>query len=570
MSFDGVVTYAAVKELGEALISGKIKKIHQPHSEQLLFSVHTHNGIKKLFISVSGNHSGIYLIDNAPENPLQPPVFCMVLRKHLNGARIADIRQYENDRIIELHFETVNEMGFDVSRKLIVEIMGKHSNAILTDAASGKIIDSIKHVSIDVNRARQVLPGKIYEYPPSQHKVPFSEVSAEYMQSILQDELQPDRCIMSAIQGISPSLATSLTAHVVSDNLSTESAETVFERIDSMKRRIEDGHTEPVVYSDENNIPVDFHITPLQVYENDYKCLHFDTFSEAANYFFSHRTSSNTLKQQSSDLLRIVNAALGKLQLKTQRLNEDLYKAENSDKYRLYGELLTANLHIVKTGADSVTVVSYYDGNPVTIPLDPKLSPAKNAQSYYKKYGKYKTAVKEKKLQLEETAKNIEYLESVAGFIEQADSAASITAIRQELTDEGFIRYKKSRDLRKKGDKPKPHSYSLSSGAQVMAGKNNKENDWLTFKKAASNDIWFHTKDIPGSHIILFTEGREASETDLFEAASIAAYHSKGTKSENVPVDYTKVRYVKKPAGAKPGMVIFTHNKTLYVNPKLP
>ena len=212
---------------------------------------------------------------------------------------------------------------------------------------------------------------------------------------------------------------------------------------------------------------------------------------------------------------------------------------------------------------------NYYANEPLDIPLDPKYPPSRNAQNYYKKYGKYKTAVKEKKLQLEETAADISYLETVASFAERAQSIEEIDLIRQELVDSGYIRHRKQKGYKKK-DKPKPYSYTLSSGRHVMAGRNNKENDWLTLKKAAGTDLWFHTKDIPGSHVILFLEGGEPTEEELFEAASIAAYHSKGSASENVPVDYTKVRYVKKPAGAKPGMVIFTHNRTLYVHPKLP
>lgn len=567
MSFDGVVTFAAVKELKQNLVSGKIKKIHQPQPEQLLFNIYTHQGSQKLFLSVSGNHSGLYLIDDTPENPAHPPVFCMVLRKHLNGARITDILQYENDRIIEIYFETVNELGFSVNKKLVVEIMGKHSNAVLVDVDTNKIIDSIKHISIDVNRARQILPGKSYEYPPSQDKTPFTSVSENQLKFLLCGQLQPDRCILSAIQGISPPLASSL---AYDGNTTSEGipASSVYEKLKQIITDIENNNISPSVYLNEENKPVDFHVIRLSVYENTYTRMSFDTFSEAAFYYFANKASSNTVQQKSNDMQRIVQASLNKLRLKTQRLNEDLYKAENSEKYRIFGELLTANLHMVKPGSSSVTVTSYYDGSQIDIPLDAKISPAKNAQNYYKKYGKFKTAVKEKKIQLEETKREIDYIESVAEFIERADSIESIDEIKQELIDAGLIRYKKKHGTTQKGSKPRPYKYTLSSGLAVMVGRNNKENDWLTLKKAAASDIWFHTKDIPGSHVILFTLGKEPSENDLFEAASIAAYHSKGRDSENVPVDYTKARYVKKPTGAKPGMVIFTHNKTLYVEPK--
>ena len=559
MSFDGMVTYAAVKEFRDKLTLGKIEKIYQPQPEQLLFNIHTKQGKQKLFISSSGNHSAAYLVNDTPENPPEPPVFCMVLRKHLSAARISDIVQHENDRIIEIIMETVNELGFSVNKKLVIELMGKHSNILLVDMTTDKIIDSIKHVSIDVNRARQILPGKSYQYPPAQEKTPFTEITADNMQRLTSSELQPERAIMAQIQGISPALAESIAA-----------ADNKFDQLRSIIYSIDSGDSSPIVYVDETGKPVDFHITPLTVYENSYDAVEFDTFSEAAAYFFSHRESSNTIKQKSNDLMRVVKSHLDKLKLKTQRLNEDLVKAENSEKYRIYGELLTANLHAAKPGTSSITVLNYYDGSQIDIPLDPKFSPSKNAQNFYKKYGKSKTAVKEKKVQLEEVGREIEYLESVVSFIDRAASIEEIDLIKQELIESGFIRFRKTRKEQKKASKPKPYSYTISSGKTVLVGRNNKENDWLTLKKASGTDMWFHTKDIPGSHAILFLEGSEPTEEDLFETAAIAAFHSKGADSENVPVDYTKVRHVKKPSGAKPGMAIFYHNRTLYVTPKLP
>lgn len=570
MSFDGMVTYAAVKEFKNKLTLGKIEKIYQPQPEQLLLSIHTKQGKQKLFISSAGNHSAAYLVNETPENPPEPPVFCMVLRKHLSAARISDIVQHENDRIIEIIMETVNELGFSVNKKLIIELMGKHSNILLIDMTSNKIIDSIKHVSIDVNRARQILPGKAYEYPPAQEKTPFMDITPENMQKLTSSQLQPERAILANVQGISPALAETIAAAGCSTDSDTYDSSGCYDKLHHIIDSIDSGSSSPVVYVDENDKPVDFHITELTVYSDSYKAINFDTFSEAAAYFFSHRESSNTIKQKSNDLMRVVKSHLDKLKLKTQRLNEDLYKAENSEKYRIYGELLTANLHAAKPGATSINVLNYYNGTQMDIPLDPKFSPAKNAQNYYKKYGKSKTAVKEKKLQLEEVAREIEYLESVSAFISRVSSIEEVDLLKQELIDSGFIRFKKSRKEQKKAAKPKPHMYTISSGKTVLVGRNNKENDWLTLKKASGTDIWFHTKDIPGSHAILFLDGTEPTEEDLFEAASIAAFHSKGADSENVPVDYTKVRHVKKPSGAKPGMVIFTHNRTLYVQPKLP
>lgn len=562
MSYDGMATYAAVKEFKCVLCLGKIEKIYQPQPEQLLFIIHTQNGKKKLFISASGNHSAAYLVEKTPENPAAPPVFCMVLRKHLNAARITDIIQHQNDRIIEIFMETVNELGFSVNKKLVIEIMGKHSNVLLVDMATNKIIDSIKHVSIDVNRARQILPGKEYQYPPEQEKIPFKEFALQDMEKLVSNQSQPERSILSGIQGISPALAQTIAL--------SGSAEKCFHKLCEIIDSIDSEKARPCVYLDDSGKPVDFHMTPLTVLEASYKPLLFDTFSQAAEFFFSHRETSNTVKQKSNDLRRVLNSHLDKLKLKTQRLREDLHKAENSDKYRLYGELLTANLHSAKQGDRKVQVINYYDGSSMEIPLDPKYPPSKNAQNFYKKYGKAKTAVKEKNIQLREVSREIQYLESISSYLDRVKTIEETELLKQELIDSGYIRYKKARQGHKQKKKPKPYSYTLSSGKTVLVGRNNNENDWLTLKKAASSDMWFHTKDIPGSHTILMLEGAEPSETELFEAAAIAAYHSKGSDSENVPVDYTKIRYVKKPSGARPGMVIFTHNRTLYVNPQLP
>ncbi len=574
MSFDGIVTMACAEELRTQLLLGKIEKIYQPQPEQLILSIHTRAGRRLLFMSASGNHSAVYLVSKMTENPVTPPVFCMVMRKHLGAARIVDIRQHENDRILEISLETVDEMGFSVNRKLIAEIMGKHSNILLLDMGTGRIIDSIKHVSIDVNRARQILPGKAYTYPPAQKKIPFSEVTEQDIRDMITSSMQPERDLLAGIQGISPVFAQTLATAGFDGEQQDGTrfdAQRAFRFLLQVRSSITSHTTRPVVYLSKGK-PSDFHIVPLSVYEQDpsYEAVFFDTFSEAAAYYFTHRESSNILKQKSNDLLRVVRTSLEKSRLKIQRLNEDLRKAENADRYRLCGELLTANLHLVKPGDRKITVTSYYDGSQVEIPLDPRWSAARNAQQFYKKYGKSKTAVKEKKLQLEETEKEIEYLENIAAFVQRAASLEELDLIRQELVEAGLIRFRRSDKLRHKKTKPAPYKYPLTSGKTVLAGRNNKENDWLTTKRAAGSDLWFHTKDIPGTHVIMLLDGQEPTEEDLAEAASIAAYHSKGSASSNVPVDYTKVRHVKKPAGAKPGMVIFTHNRTLYVEPKLP
>ncbi len=558
MAFDGITTCAMVRELNEKIYMGKIEKVYQPEADELVFNIHTKTGNCKLFASTGSAHARMHFIEENPVNPPAPLAFCMLLRKHLQGGRIIAIEQKGSERIIEISIETLNELGFTVSKKLIFEIMGKHSNIILTDISTGKIIDSIKRVSFDVNRVRQILPGMIYQYPPEQDKIPFGEITGEQLDSLPAD----GKTILRSVGGISPAFAEELAEHVSSRS----------EYFFGVKDGILDGTSgNAFVYLDEKEAPVDFYPVPLKYLKESCKTLEFSSLSAAMEFYFNKKESSNKGRQKSHDLIRSVNTALDKMYLKKKRLSEDLLKAENSEDLRLYGELLTANIHLIKPGMKSVDVVNYYDGSTVTIPLDVKQSPAKNAQHYFKKYGKAKTAVKEKQIQLEENDGEIKYLESVLAFLENTDDVDEIESIRNELVETGYVRRRKQQGgFKEKKYKPAPHRYTLSNGMTVLVGKNNKENDYLTFNTAGNRDIWLHTKDIPGSHVIVQSSGQELDEKAIFEAAAIAAYHSKARTSENVPVDYVPVKYVKKPAGAKPGMVIFTNNRTVWVNPALP
>ena len=558
MAFDGIVTMTAAKEMRPVIISGKIDKVYQPEADELVFNIHTKRGNVKLYASVNPAAARIHFIENSLQNPPAPLPFCMLLRKHIQGARITDVAQVGSERIIEISLETLNELGFTVSKKLIFEIMGKHSNIVLLDISSGKIIDCIKHVSIDVNRVRQLLPGIIYKYPPAQDKIPFKELLPEGTPSVV---LPPEaKAIQRTVGGVSPSFAQEMAA-----------SEDPLSFLRSAARIIEEGRFYPVVYSDDKGSPKEFHILPLSEYEDVCQKKEFDSLSLCLEYYYAHKQSSNKLHQKASDLERSVSSQLDKLYLKEQRLREDLLKAENSESLRLYGELLTANIHQVRPGDKSTSVINYYDGSTVNIPLDPRLSPSKNAQQYFKKYGKAKTAVKEKQFQLRTNESDIKYLDSVMSYLKNASDVSEIEALRRELEETGYLRKRKiPGGFKEKKISSKPYRYILPGGCEVLVGRNNRENDILTFKTASSRDIWMHTKDIPGSHVIVKTSCEEISDEDLYAAASIAAYHSKGRESENVPVDYVRVKYVKKPAGAKPGMVIFTNNKTVWVDPKLP
>ncbi len=562
MAFDGIVTRAMIRELNEKILYGKIEKVYQPEADELVFHIHTKNGNLKLLASAGSAHARLGFITENPVNPPAPLAFCMLLRKHLQGGRITKISQKGSERIIEISMETLNELGFTMSKKLIFEIMGKHSNITLVDIASGKIIDSIKRVSFDVNRVRQILPGMIYEYPPVQDKIPFGEITEEQLVALPAD----GKSILRAAGGISPAFA---------DELALRGGKTRSEYLASAIEAIdtgdfgEDGGAR--VYVDGNGVPVDFYAFPLSQLEESCEILTFDSLSQAMEFYFGKKASSNQGRQKSHDLIKSVNAQLDKMYLKKKRLSEDLLRAENSEDLRLFGELLTANLHLVAPGAKSVEVINYYDGSKVSIPLDVKLSPSKNAQRYFKKYGKAKTAIKEKQIQLAENDEELKYLESVLSFLENTEDVAEIESLRAELVETGYVRRRKQAGgFKEKKYKPAPYRYTLSNGMGVLVGRSNKENDYLTFKLAGNKDLWLHTKDIPGSHVIVQSAGAELDEASIWEAAAIAAYHSKARTSENVPVDYVPIKFVKKPSGAKPGMVIFTNNRTVYVNPAVP
>ena len=533
MAYDGFMAAAVLHEIKGSLCGAKIEKITQPEPDRIVMQIRTAEGRKKLLLDVSSPGARVQFTDLEQENPAVPPVFCMLLRKHIQGGRISDVRQRGMERITELDIETINEMGYSVNKRLLAETMGKHSNLVLIDAQSGKIIDSIKRISIDVNRVRQILPGVVYQYPPTGN--------------------------LSNDMGFGPSTSAAL-----------ESGSDISGIFDTVSKQFtRPGPLKSYVYVSENGNPKDFHVFRMLQYEGNFNEMVFSSACGAMDWFYSHRTSTNRIAQKSSDLAKHTGSLIDKYLLKKQRLLEEIKKADEADIYRLKGELLNANLHLAKPGDKKVKVISYYDGSELVIELDEKISAAKNAQNYYKKYAKLKSSKKEKEAQLSECLKDIDYLGSVQALAQSARSAEEIDSLRDELHDQGYLRSTGS-SKKKKSSRPSPRKYVLDSGLAVLVGRNNSENDYITFRMGRKTDWWFHTKDIHGSHVLLVCNGADPSPEDMYAAASIAAWYSKGRDSQNVPVDYAPVRYVKKPNGARPGMVIFTNNGTVWVDPKDP
>ncbi|MCG8482906.1 MAG: NFACT family protein [Clostridia bacterium] len=578
MPFDGIVTSNIVWELNTLLSNGRIEKIYQPEKDEIIIHIRSHASKYKLLISSSSHYPRIHITTETKSNPTSPPNFCMFLRKHLSGGKISSVSQVDFERIIQINVETFNELGDPSTKKLIVEIMGKHSNIILLDAASNKILDSIKKISSDVNRYRQILPGKTYVLPPGQDKVPPAHINQQsFIDKIKETSGPAIKSIYQSIQGFSPFIARQICELAGIDEdfpipaLSFENIEKLYDYFSQFNTIITSNSYEPCILTDEQGGIVDFYAFSTPWIDKYYNVQYSDSISEVIQAFYCSRDKQNRLKQKSSDLDKHIHGILDKLYKKKQKLMDELIQAEASDTYRLYGELINANIYRIQPGLKTIRLENYYQpGEWIEIPLDDQKSPSDNAQAYFKKYNKAKTAIKEKNHQLKETNKEATYFESVLQNIESASSSDDIEEIRQELIDEGYIRKRYSKKTKVKRSHSKPYEYTSSEGFLIMVGKNNHQNDDLTLKTASKNDIWMHTKEIPGSHVIILAQGKTVPEKTLFEAAGLAAYYSKGKLSDNVPVDYTFVKNVKKPNGAKPGMVIYDYYNTLYVNPKEP
>lgn len=569
MALDGLVLTGIVTDLSHRITGGRIEKIYQPEADEIICLIHSGKVTWKLYLSSNSSHPRVQLLDETGVMPQNPMSFCMLLRKHLQGGRIRSVEQKESERVMILKVDAVSEMGYSVSKHLYIEIMGKHSNLILVDGATGKIIDSIKRVSVDVSRSRQVLPGLAYADPPAQDKVPYFNLTLDQLQSVLENSKDPARSLVSGIMGISPLLAEEILHRSQDPVTQAASPNAIFTVLTRLVSEASQGKLQPVVYLDQEGHPVDYHVIQIQSLEEVCQMVPFDSIHAAMSYYYTSKESSNRNRQKSADLFRTIQSAIEKAGLKKQRLLEDLKEASNLEQLQLFGELLLANLHQIKRGDAEVRVWNYYDGIEIKISLDPLLTPSQNAQKYYKRYAKAKTALIEKSAQLKETDLDLTYLDSVVTYLEQAADVRVIEEIRMELMENGYLKKRKNQYQPSK-QRSTPHAYQTSDGFKLLVGRNNKENDQLTFHMASGKDLWFHAKDIPGSHVVLFSGGKPVSDQALVEAAQIAAWHSKGRSGDRVQVDYTPVRNVKKPTGAKPGMVIFTGNKTLTVDPLLP
>ncbi len=577
MALDGIVISALTNELSQKLTGGRIDKIHQPERDELLISVRGYGAAYKLLVCANPSFPRLHLIDTPKENPDKPPMFCMLLRKHISGGKILSVSQDGFERIIKIAIESYDEMGYLSEKTLIVEIMGKHSNIILIDA-DGKILGSIIPVDMSVSSVRLVMPGLQYEAPPSQGKKnPLNEGRDDIASVLLHDETPLWKQLLDSYSGISPLVAREAVHRAMGrcDILGIEAAHEDLDNIAlqfySIMQDIKTNSYNPCIITDKlTGKLLDFCSIDISQYGSGARCEHFAAMNEAVDSFYTKKASSESIRQRSGDLLKFLSVSLDRCRKKLQLQHEILKKAAKRDKYKMYGDLLTANIYRITPGAREITLENFYSENmeEVTIPLKYDLTPAKNAQRYYTKYNKEKTAEAEtlKQMKLNET--EIDYLESVQEAVQRCETNSEITQIRDELIEEGYLKNKGRLQKKKKAGGINPLHITSPDGYDIYIGRNNKQNDYVTLKLARSTDIWFHTKGIHGSHVIVKTDDAlEVSDETYLLAARLAAYYSKGRTSQSVPVDYTEVKNVKKPSGAKPGMVIYVSYNTLYVTP---
>lgn len=552
MAFDGLFTYSITADL-QQLVTGRITKIHQPNAQEVVLHVRANGKNHKLLFSIHSSYARVHLTEQTIENPAEPPMFCMLLRKHLEGGFISSVKQLGFDRIIIVEIESKNEIGDLIVRQLHAEIMGRHSNLLLIDKEQGKIVDSLKHLPPSVNSFRTVLPGQPYLAPPTQNKWNPILVTEEEL-AIFFAETKNAKDVVTQFAGFSPLHAEELLYRMTSS----------LNRVQCFKEFIagfSNGGTSPMYVLANHKT----YFSPIELTHLHGDITVYPNVHELLDRVFFARAERDRVKQQAGDLERWLQNEIDKLSLKTKKLTKDFERASKLDQFQLYGELLMANIYAFEKGVKEVTVINYYSENSeeITIPVSERKTPIENAQSYYTKYTKAKNALIMVQQQLEKTQEEITYFEMLAQQVQQA-SPGDIEEIREELAEQGYLKLRHSKK-KKKPVKPEPERYISSTGTAISVGKNNKQNDMLTFKIAKRTDIWLHTKDIPGSHVVIHSS--EPDETTLREAATLAAYFSKARESSSVPVDYTDIRQVKKPNGAKPGFVIYFEQKTLYIDP---
>lgn len=572
MALDGVFLRSIVNELSNSILNGKVDKVNQPESDEIILNIRNGKENHKLLISSSSNYPRLHLTNRNKQNPLKAPMFCMVLRKYLTSAKILNIKQLELDRIVIIDFESTDELGFDSIYSLVIEIMGRHSNITLIRQRDMLVMDCIKHISPDFNSYRTVLPGIKYIFPPKSNKLnPLDYEISQFECFIKDNNISFSEDFFSNIfTGIGKMLSKELVHNLnqISIPLDKDNLVGISNYFKTLMSDIRSNTFNFYEYKAGNKL-LDFYCIPL----NSMTLLDKTSYSSPSNLledFYYSKDKLDRLKAASSDLIKIVTNNINRCTKKYKILTSILKECEDKEKYKLYGELLTANIYAIEKGMKEIEVINYYSEalDKISISLNENKTPSQNIQSYYKKYNKLKKSEESAKEQINQNEEELEYLNSVLTNIHNVDNYSEIEDIKKELIETGYIKFKKS-NKNNKTKLSKPMHYISSDGFDIYVGKNNIQNDYLSLKFSNKNDLWLHTKNIPGSHVVIKANGK-IPNTTLEEAANLAAYYSKSKNSSNVPVDYTEIKNLKKPNGAKPGMVIYYTNQTLYITPEEP
>lgn len=566
MALDGLFIHALIHEL-QACVGGRINKIYQPSEHDLLLHIRAKGQNIKLILSANPTYPRMHVTDEQFLNPTEAPMFCMLMRKHCENGIIQSIEQIDAERMVHIHIRQRDELGDTQLRTIIVELMGRHSNIILIDSATGTILDGIHHVTPAISSYRIVMPGTAYTAPPEQNKANPFTITRQPFVELLEGVDRFDQALVERFSGISPLAAKEIAyrAELSGTESATPDIGRLWAAFHELIHNLHTGSFHPNMKEAETG----------KLYFAVYELTHvkgisqpFPTISQCLEHFYSDKAERDLVKQRTSDLAKLLQNEVSKNRKKLVKLHETVEEAKDADQYRVMGELLMASLHAIQKGDTQAEVINYYDEDQKTmvIPLDPQLSPSENAQRYFKRYTKSKNSKIVVEEQITETNAEIEYLVNLLHQLQSA-GVRDIEEIREELGEGGYIRQRGTARTRrqKKNDKPSLACYVSSEGISIYVGKNNKQNDYLTCRLAGSMDTWLHTKDIPGSHVVI--RGTDYGEETLNEAAMLAAYFSQAKSSSNVPVDYTLIRHVHKPNGAKPGYVIYTHQKTRYVTP---
>lgn len=559
MPFDGVTVRATALELKKIINESRIDKIHMPEKDELMIIMRNHQGNHRLKISMNSAYPGIYLTNLSKENPLTPPNFCMFLRKHISGGIIRDIISYDYERYIGIVVESRSELGDMQTKTLIIELTGRNCNIILLNAA-GIILDSFKHVDSDMSSVREIMPTRKYEFIPSQDKI--SPDIAKPIDVLKIKDSPITKAILQSIKGFSPILCkevcyrSSIEEYTLTDSLTDEEKIRFAESFNEILIEIRNGSSLPCVIYNDSKIPIDFHCVQLKQYPN---IKTFDTMNNALDFYFSNRGEKAQLDLKKTDLIKAITRNIKRCHKKISIHVANVEKAASIEEFKLLGELITSGIHSIKPNSEKVELLNYYTGEMIEIPLDPNKDAAQNAQKYFKKYKKGRSTVENSKLQLKEAQDELSYLESVEHNLNAAVTPEDVNEIRRELADQDYIKKKHPKFKKKETEQRfRPYKYISSEGYEIYVGRNNIENDYLTFKYANSRDLWLHAKGIPGSHVIIRKKDKHEElfpDKTISEAAVIAAYHSRARNSGQIAVDYSEAKNIKKPGNSNPGMV---------------